>query len=256
MVENERLILLDCPLDVITPSQILQGAAKALTGQARLRIEGLNVAKLVQARNDSVLMEALCEAEMVHVDGAGISLGLKVLGIDAPERRAGIDLMYNLCELAAAMGQSVYLLGAKPEIVKATARRLVDCVPDLKIAGIRDGYFTEEQEAEVVQGIISSGAGILFVGIYSPKKERFMKENWDRLGVSVGMGVGGSFDVVSGTLRRAPNWMQRYGLEWLFRLRQEPARLFTRYARTNLCFLWLLILAWVRAKQKLYYHAN
>lgn len=255
-MENERLAFLGCPLDMIAPSKILQRAAKALSGQARLRIEGLNVAKLVEARSDSVLMAALREAEMVHVDGAGISLGLKALGMAAPERRAGIDLMGDLCELAAAMDQGVYLLGAEPEIVKAAAQRLVDRVPGLKIAGIRDGYFAEAQEADVVQGIRSSGAGILFIGICSPKKERFLKEHWDGLGVSVGMGVGGSFDVVSGALRRAPNWMQRHGLEWLFRLKQEPARLFARYARTNLCFLWLLVHAWVRAKQDVDYHAN
>jgi N-acetylglucosaminyldiphosphoundecaprenol N-acetyl-beta-D-mannosaminyltransferase len=165
MMGRERAVFLDCPLDLIDSGEILARAAKALGGEARLRIEGLNVAKLVEARGDPVLMAALREAELVHLDGAGISLGLKALGIAQPQRRAGIDLMVDLCGLAAAMDSSVYLLGARPEILRAAARHLVDRVPGLKIAGIRDGYFTEVQEAEVVRGIRQSGAGILFIGL-------------------------------------------------------------------------------------------
>lgn len=240
-----RVSFLECPLDLVAPKEILEHAAMALKGRARLRIEGLNVAKLVEARGDPALMAALREAEVVHVDGAGISLGLKILGIAPPERRAGIDLMVELCGLAAALDQSVYLLGARSEIVRAAARRLTENMPGLKIAGIRDGYFSEYEEEDIAEAIRGSGAGILFIGISSPKKEHFLRKHWRHLGVSVGMGVGGSFDVISGTLRRAPVWMQRHGLEWLFRLRQEPVRLFRRYARTNLCFLGLLIRAWV-----------
>jgi N-acetylglucosaminyldiphosphoundecaprenol N-acetyl-beta-D-mannosaminyltransferase len=255
-MESGRITFLGCPLDMIAPGEILARAAKALGGRGRLRIEGLNVAKLVEARGDPALMAALREAEMVHVDGAGISLGLKALGMAPPERRAGIDLMGDLCGLAAAMDSGVYLLGARPEVVRAAARRLADSTPGLKIVGIRDGYFSAAQEADVVRDIRRSGAGILFIGISSPKKERFLRTHWQQLGVAVGMGVGGSFDVVSGALRRAPNWMQRHGLEWLFRLKQEPARLFARYARTNFCFLWLLVRARMGAKQELDHHAN
>lgn len=255
-MESGRIVFLGCPLDMIAPGEMLARAAKALGGRGRLRIEGLNVAKLVEARGDPALMAALREAEMVHVDGAGISLGLKALGMAAPERRAGIDLMGDLCGLAAAMDSGVYLLGARPEVVRAAARRLADSTPGLKIAGIRDGYFTAAQEADVVRDIRRSGAGILFIGISSPRKERFLRAHWQQLGVAVGMGVGGSFDVVSGALRRAPNWMRRHGLEWLFRLKQEPARLCARYARTNFCFLWLLVRARVGAKQEPDHHAN
>lgn len=238
-----RALFLGCPLDLIAPREVLERAAMALKGRTRLRIEGLNVAKLVEARGNPALMAALREAEVVHMDGAGISFGLKALGIAPPERRAGIDLMVELCGLAAALDQSVYLLGARSEIVRAAARRLAEKEPGLKIAGIRDGYFSEYEEQDIVEAIRESGAGILFIGISSPKKEHFLRKHWRHLGVSVGMGVGGSFDVISGTLRRAPVWMQRHGLEWLFRLGQEPVRLFRRYALTNLCFLGLLIRA-------------
>lgn len=237
---GRRVTFLGCPLDMVAPAGILDRAGMALRGQGRLRIEGLNVAKLVEARGDTALMAALQEAELVHVDGAGILLGLKVLSVQPPERRAGIDLMMDLCRLAAAQGKSVYLLGARPEVVRKAAHKLADAVPGLSIAGVQDGYFSEEEETRIVDAIRQSGAGLLFIGISSPKKERFLQAHWARLGVPLGMGVGGSFDVISGELRRAPVWMQRNGLEWLFRLWQEPGRLFGRYMRTNLCFLWLL----------------
>jgi N-acetylglucosaminyldiphosphoundecaprenol N-acetyl-beta-D-mannosaminyltransferase len=242
-----RVSFLGCPLDMIDPGEIMARAARGLDGSGgRLRIEGLNVAKLVEARADPSLMAALREAELVHVDGAGISLGLRAIGVTPPARRAGIDLMVDLCRLAAASERSVYLLGARPNVVAAAARRLAESVPGLRIAGIRDGYFVDDEEADVVDAVRRSGAGMLFIGISSPRKERFLLAHWERLGVPLAMGVGGSFDVVSGTLRRAPAWMQRYALEWLFRLLQEPTRLLERYARTNLCFLWLLICARLR----------
>lgn len=240
MLRKDRVDFLGCPLDLTPPSTIMERAHRAMLGDGRLRIEGLNVAKLVQARSDTLLMGALCDAELVHVDGAGISLGLKAMGMPTPERRAGIDLMVDLCRQAAAMGQSVYLLGARPDIVQAAAKNLQVAVPDLAIAGTRDGYFNEADEEEIVETIRASGAGLLFIGISSPKKELFLRSHWERLDVSLGMGVGGSFDVISGSLRRAPLWMQQNGLEWLYRWWQEPVRLFGRYASTNLIFLWLL----------------
>jgi N-acetylglucosaminyldiphosphoundecaprenol N-acetyl-beta-D-mannosaminyltransferase len=243
---RNRVTFLGCPLDLIGHAEILLRAQEAMRGHGRLRIEGLNVAKLVDARGDPFLMTALREAELVHVDGAGIILGLRLLGLAQPLRRAGIDLMTDLCREAVLQDRSVYLLGAHPDVVRAAAENLVGAVPGLRIAGFRDGYFADEEAAGVAEEIRQSGAGLLFIGISSPKKECFLRAHWERLGVSLGMGVGGSFDVVSGTLRRAPRWMQRCGLEWLYRLMQEPKRLFRRYARTNLGFLWLLARARLR----------
>ncbi len=240
-MKGGRVTFLDCPLDLIAPAGILQRANTSLRGQGRLRIEGLNVAKLIEARGAPALLAALQEAELVHVDGAGISLGLRAVGISAPERRAGIDLMVDLCHLAAAAGKSVYLLGARAEVVRMTAQKLRDAVPGLTIAGTRDGYFTEKDEMSVVESIKRSGAGLLFIGISSPKKELFLQTHWECLGVPLAMGVGGAFDVLSGLLQRAPVWMQSLGMEWLFRMAQEPRRLLGRYVRTNLRFLWLIV---------------
>lgn len=237
---NERIRFLDCPLDLLGHDALLARAEHALASDDRLRIEGLNVAKLVEAREQPALRQALAEAELVHVDGAGISLGLAALGLPVPPRRAGIDLMGDLCAMAARLDQPVYLLGAREAVVRAAGTALAQRYPGLRLAGMRDGYFDAAQEAEVVAAIRASGARLLFIGISSPKKELFVARHWDALGVGIAMGVGGAFDVVSGQIPRAPRWMQRLALEWLFRLIQEPRRLLWRYLRTNTRYLlWL-----------------
>lgn len=240
---GDRLRLLGCPLDLLTPAQLLQRAQAAVDGGAPLRIEGLNVAKLIDARAQPPLRQALEEAELVHIDGGGISVGLRWLGVEPPQRRAGIDLMQDLCAQAAHCGAGIYLLGARPAVVAAAAERLRAAWPGLRIAGMRDGYFGDADAPEVVEAIRRSGARYLFIGISSPRKELFLQQHWDGLGVALAMGVGGSFDVLSGMLPRAPRFMQRMGMEWLFRLALEPRRLAGRYLRTNFLFLLLLLRA-------------
>lgn len=244
---TDRATFLSCPIDIVGTDEILSHAQAAAEGVGpRLRIEGLNVAKLVEARESSVLMAALWEAELVHIDGMGIVLGLAATGLKAP-RCAGIDVMRSLCELAAKRGIGIYLLGARAEIVAEAAERLVRDHPGLVIAGVRDGYFAPDDERQIAQEIKASGAGFLFIGISSPRKEIFLQRHWDTVGVGVGMGVGGSFDVLSGRLPRAPLWMQRIGFEWLFRLLLEPRRLGWRYLRTNAIYACLLLSMKVRS---------
>lgn len=242
----DRTTFLGCPIDLVGTDQILSHAQAAAEGAGpRIRIEGLNVAKLVEARESPALMAALWEAELVHVDGMGIVLGLAATGMTAT-RCAGIDVMRSLCELAAKRGIGIYLLGARAEIVAEAAERLARDHPGLIVASVRDGYFAPADELQIVQEIKASGAGFLFIGINSPRKEIFLQRHWDSVGVGVGMGVGGSFDVLSGRLPRAPVWMQRIGFEWLFRLLLEPRRLGWRYLRTNAIYACLLLAMKVR----------
>ncbi len=238
-----RLSFFGCPLDLLPPDQILLRAQHAAEGGAPIRVEGLNVAKLIDARAQLPLRQALEQAEVVHIDGAGISLGVRWFGVDVPPRRAGIDLMQDMCGQAARSGAGVYLLGARPAVVAAAAERLCTHWPGLHIAGMRDGYFSDAEEDAVIAAIRQSGARYLFIGISSPKKELLLEKHWQTLGVPVAMGVGGSFDVLSGMLPRAPRLMQRCGMEWLFRLALEPRRLAWRYLRTNAAYLLLLLRA-------------
>lgn len=161
--------------------------------------------------------------------------------------RHGSKLVETICEPAARLGKRIYLLGATAEVVETLARRLRECHPTLSVE-FADGYFTKDQAAQRADVIRAAGADILFVGMGVPRQEYFIDEHWDRLGVGMAIGVGGSFDVLAGLRSRAPRWVQRIGMEWFYRLIQEPRRLFVRYLVTNIQFIWLVIAALVRKK--------
>ncbi len=205
----------------------------------------VNVAKVVNMRKDSGLDESVRACDIISIDGMGVVFGARMLGHDIPERVSGIDLFNNLLQRSAELKFPVYLLGAKEEVVGETRRRVEERYPDLIIAGHSNGYFWDD-EAAVVKNIRESGARLLFVAITSPKKENFINKWRDQLGVDFVMGVGGSFDVTAGKVKRAPKWMREYGLEWFYRVIQEPGRMWKRYLITNSVFLWLMIKAKVR----------
>lgn len=236
-----RCKLLGCPLDLLGPVQVLTRVKQAVRTGNSVRVEGLNVAKIIQARRNKALMTALENADIVHLDGIGVALGGRILGFSLPPRRTGCDLMMDLMPHAAHEGYRLYFLGAKQEVVSEMAERLRRRFPGLNVAGVRDGYFGAEEEKLIVDEIQSKHVDLLFVGISSPKKEIFVNRWWSSLDVKVSVGVGGSFDVLSGRVKRAPLWIQNVGLEWLFRLIQEPRRLAFRYVSTNAIFAALLL---------------
>ena len=200
----------------------------------------VNVAKLVKMQRDSKLRAAVEGCDIVNIDGTGVVLGGRLLGFSIPERVAGIDLFHELLAQSEANGRRVYLLGAKSEVLEVTVSKIRERYPRLTIAGYHHGYFWDDQ-AGVVEGIRSSSADLLFAGFSTPMKEHFIDSWGDQLGVKFAMGVGGTFDVVAGKVRRAPDWMQRLGLEWLYRVIQEPRRMFMRYLTTNSVFAWMLL---------------
>ncbi len=188
-------------------------------------------------QKDVTLAESVTSCDIINIDGMGVVLGARLLGHEVPERVAGVDLFHNLIEMSARKGFSVFLLGATDDVVSETARRMQKLHPSLKLAGFHHGYFWDDEEA-IVNKIKQSGAQLLFVAITSPKKENFINKWQDKLGVDFVMGVGGTFDVVAGKVNRAPLWMQRYGLEWFYRVIQEPRRMWKRYLVTNSKFFW------------------
>ena len=170
----------------------------------------------------------------------GVVMGAGFLGHDVPERVAGVDVFHELLAMSAREGLSGFLLGATEEVVSLTASRALALNPGLKLAGYHHGYFWSD-EAGTVEKVRASGAQLLFVAVTSPNKENFINRWRDQLGVSVVMGVGGTFDVVAGKVKRAPLWMRRWGLEWLYRVLQEPRRTWRRYLVTNAKFGGLLV---------------
>jgi N-acetylglucosaminyldiphosphoundecaprenol N-acetyl-beta-D-mannosaminyltransferase len=178
-------------------------------------------------------------AHLVVADGQPLVWCAPWFGPPLPERVTGVDLVDAICERAAREGKKVFLLGATNEIVSNVAQRLRARTPTLLLE-FADGYFSNEEAPSRAERIRDSGADILFVAMGVPRQEQFIEEQWDRCGVSMAIGVGGSFDVLAGLRTRAPQWIQKLGLEWLFRLIQEPQRLFLRYLTTNFQFTCLV----------------
>ena len=235
-----RVSVLGAPVDPWTMEQTV-AATDALIKDGRFaHLIGVNADKLLQMRDDAEMDACVRRCEVVNADGASMVMAANKLGVSLPGRVAGIDLMWELCALAEREGHRVYLLGAKAEVVEKTAAVLAGKYPGMTICGYRDGYFGDDEFDAVIAQVEETKPDIVFVGITSPKKERLI-ERFRELGAKGAfVGVGGSFDVVSGNIPRAPMWMQRANLEWLFRMVQEPKRLVKRYVVGNTRFYLLL----------------
>ncbi len=237
-----RIKLLNCPMDVASMGETVHLIDEAVAADRFTQHVVVNVAKIVNMQRDPQLDASVRECDIINIDGMGVVLGARILGHNVPERVAGVDLFHELLAMSASKGYSVYLLGAKDEVVGETAERVQQVYPGLKLAGYHHGYFWDDEEA-MVNKVRESGAQLLFVAITSPKKENFINRWRDQLGVTFVMGVGGTFDVVAGKVKRAPLWMQKWGLEWLYRVIQEPRRMWKRYLVTNSKFAWMLLKA-------------
>lgn len=233
--------LLGVPIDPWTMGQTLNAAQALIEAKVFAHLIGVNADKVLQMRDDSTMADTVRRREIVNADGASMIIASKILRRPLPERVAGIDLMGQLCALSAAQDYPVYLLGAKADVVKKTAEALVRDYPGLGIVGFRDGYFDESEYDAIISQVLATKPVVVFVGITSPKKEEIIERFRDRGAHSVFVGVGGSFDVISGLIPRAPQWMQRLNIEWVFRMVQEPKRLVKRYLVGNTRFIGLVL---------------
>lgn len=241
--------LLGCNFDEVTQEGAVKWSEDWLANnETSGYITTVNVAILMMMRSDKTLTKFIENSALVVADGLPLIWLSKLLGRPLPERVAGIDLMQDMVRNAAETGKSVYLMGAKPGTVKKVAERFKTENPDLILAGVDDGYYTKEQEAERVKNIRDSGADLLVVAMGVPRQENFLNDNWDDLGVKLAIPVGGSFDVIAGETKRAPVWMQKTGMEWFYRMCQEPRRLFKRYLVTNTQFIGLGLMSIFQTK--------
>lgn len=247
---SARQHILGVDVDGVTLEQAIQRCEEAIAEKRTLVVGCVNAAKVVKLRQDSALHDAVSNCELIIADGMPLVWAGRLLGRPLPERVTGIDLFLGLLKAADERSQSVYLLGAKQHVVEAVVARIREDYPRIQIAGYRNGYFGDDQEEAIAAEIRQSGSDMLFLGITSPKKELFLRRFGPRLGVGVAHGVGGSFDVLAGEVERAPAWMQRSGLEWLFRVFQEPRRMWKRYLVTNTQFLWLLLTEMIRCRSR------
>lgn len=240
-MDRKRIRLLDCPIDVISMKETVEMIDISIAAKTHLHHIVVNAAKLVNMQKDKELHDSVIGSDLINADGQAVVFASKFLNRPLPERVAGIDLMQELVRLSYNKGYKVFFFGAKEEVVSEVVEKYSNKYsPDI-IAGYRNGYFKKEEEEDIARQIADSGADILFVAISSPTKEIFLNRHKAIINTSFIMGVGGSFDVIAGKVKRAPKWMQDSGLEWFYRFAQEPRRMWRRYLYTNSMFIYLVI---------------
>lgn len=238
--------LFGIPVHACTMAEAVAACDRAVAARERLTIGVVNAAKVVHLRHDPELRQAVLSCDLILADGQAVVWASRLLKRPLPERVAGIDLFTELLAQAEAKGQRVYFLGGTRQVLADMLGRLRRDHPRLDVAGTQDGYFPPDSAGRVAEQIRQADVDLLFVGMSSPGKERFLDAWGTQTRARVLHGVGGSFDVLSGKTRRAPALWQRLGLEWLYRLLQEPGRLWRRYLVTNVQFLLLTALELVR----------
>lgn len=241
----ERIDVLGCQIDRLDMTETLERCDDIIASRTYAQHMAINAAKLVSMKSDVELTEIVNDCALVNADGQAVVWAAKFLGTPLPERVAGVDLMHELIARAEERGYRVYFLGAKHEVLEQAVANITARHPDLQVAGFRDGYFDESEDTSVAATIAATQADILFVAMPSPRKEKFLGRHGVSTAVPFVMGVGGSIDIEAGITRRAPRVWQVLGLEWLYRVYQEPRRMIGRYARSNGRFLALVLKQWL-----------
>lgn len=221
---NERVKILGVNVDSVTMAQAVERVEKLIASQKNSIVATANAEMLLRATNDDELKNILNAAELVVPDGAGTVWAARHLGYEMPERVAGFDLVQELMKISPSKGYKFFLFGAAPTIADKAKLKAEELYPNIKIVGTRNGYFTAADESEIIAQIKNSKPDILLAALGVPKQEKWLAAHKDELNVPVSIGVGGTFDVMAGVVKRAPKWMQRAKLEWLFRAMLQPSR--------------------------------
>jgi N-acetylglucosaminyldiphosphoundecaprenol N-acetyl-beta-D-mannosaminyltransferase len=248
----QRIEIMGCSVDNLTMDETLEvidGFVKS--GQPHQHVV-VNVDKVVKARDDAELRDIINNCALINADGMPVVWASRLLGTPLKERVAGVDLFEAIMKRSAEVGWRVFMLGAKEEIVSKVKSIYEAKYPGLQVAGYRNGYWKPEEEAGVAEQVRAARTDILFVAISSPKKERFLGKWQSHMKVPFAMGVGGTFDVAAGLVKRAPVWMQKTGFEWFYRFLQEPRRMFRRYFIDDMAFFGMLIQElWLRRRTQM-----
>lgn len=225
MIEKEPFFILQLPVHPLTMEEALGIIIQQVEAEgAPFLVFTPNPELLMTAQGDEDLQQVLSSAHLFLPDGFGILLAARFLGYPLQERVTGMDLVQKLLHRAEALGFSFFFLGGRPGVVEKAVEKLKGTHPSLQVVGGHHGFFPRDQEEEIVGYINTKKPQILLVGMGAPRQEGFLYRNRERLSIQVGITVGGSLDVLSGELKRAPDWMIRCNIEWLFRLIQEPSR--------------------------------
>jgi N-acetylglucosaminyldiphosphoundecaprenol N-acetyl-beta-D-mannosaminyltransferase len=240
--------LFGIPVAAATMQQSIDLCHNVLKRRQKLQIGVINAAKVVAMMRDPHLFQSVTGCDIILADGMSVVVASRFLKQPLPQRVPGIDLFENLLALGNEHGYSVYFLGATQEVLEEVVRRVKKKYPNLSIAGYHNGYYSEKAEIEIAHKIQGAAPDMLFVAMTSPKKEKFMARWGTIMNVKICHGVGGSFDVMAGKVKRAPKLWQKVGLEWLYRVLQEPGRMWKRYLFTNTMFIGMLIKEFIASR--------
>lgn len=237
---SDRVEMMGCQIDNLSMEETLGRVEQFIVSGRPHQHVVVNVDKLVKASRDPELRRIINDCALINVDGMPVVWASRLLGKPLKARVAGVDLFEALMQRASENNWRVFLLGAREQVVSGVKSLYEAKYPDLIVAGYRNGYWKADDEPALVEQIKAARADLLFVAISSPKKEQFLGRYQAEMKVPFAMGVGGTFDVAVGKVKRAPRWMQNSGLEWFYRFLQEPRRMFKRYFIDDMAFFWLL----------------
>lgn len=245
---TERITLLGCPIDNLSLEETVSHIEEFIKSGKPHQYIAINADKIVKMRKDPEFRDILFKSDLNIVDGQPLMWVSRLFGKPVKQRYGGLDIIDAFAAVSEKKGYGIYFLGAREEIVSDVVKKYKDLFPGLKISGWRNGYWKADEEGEVVEDIISSRPDVLFFAMGSPRKEVFLRKYIDKMGIPFVMGVGGAFDIIAGKTKRAPLWMQKMGIEWMFRVLQEPGRLWKRYLIGNSIFIWLVLKELIKVK--------
>ena len=225
---SERLEILGIGVDRVTSDEALErigtfiaeGREKGTTHQ----VVTANAEIIYRASKNEDMKAIINQAQMVTADGSGVVWASKQLGEPLADRVTGIDLVNSICAASAQYGWKLYILGSAPGVADTAAKNICEKYPGCNIIGTHHGYFDAQEEQNILAELRELKPDVLFVALGAPRQEYWIAEHIKALGIPVGMGIGGSMDVLSGNVKRAPEWMQKMSLEWLYRFLIQPTR--------------------------------
>ena len=221
---GERLEILGVGIDKLTGQEALQQIGAFIASGQPHQIVTANAEIIYQASKNEKMRNVINKAQMVTADGSGVVWASRQLGQPLPQRVTGIDLVNGICEQSAKDKWKIYILGSAPGVAATAAINIRDKFPGCNIIGTHHGYFNAKEEKQILAELEQLRPDVLFVALGAPKQEYWIAEHMERLQIPVAMGIGGSMDVLSGNVKRAPKWMQKMSLEWLYRLLIQPTR--------------------------------
>lgn len=220
----KQVEILGVNVNSLTMIQAVEKVQQFIDEKKNALVATANAEMLMRATQDAELKSILNEADLVVPDGAGTVWASNYLGVEMPERVAGYDLAQELMREAPARNDRIYFFGSAPGVAEKAREKALELYPGIKIVGTRNGFFSDADEAEIIAEIKAARPDILLAALGVPKQEKWLYKHRHELKVPVSIGVGGTLDVMAGVMQRAPLWMQKAKLEWLFRGLKQPSR--------------------------------